>query len=631
MPVIILIFNKCFSHSSIPSMWSMNFLISIFKKGDNYDPNNYRGIAIGSCLCKLFSLVLLERIEKKIASTQPISPNQIGFKAGHRTADHIFVINTLVNKIVRVEKKRLFIAFIDFHKAYDSVNRNLLLIKLLRLGISGLFYRNIKASLNSISYLVKVKGGHLNPISSSVGLKQGGVLRPLLFNVFIDDIGKIFDESCDPIYALKRPLSHLLYADDLALISSSQCGLNNSLSKLKMFCEKWQIKVNLKKSQIVIFNPAGKKLNNYIFKLGNVNMEIVKSYTYLGIELLASGSFWLTKENLMDKARKAMFPLFSTISQFQLPCANSVKLFQALIRPIALYNAENWAIFTFGQIKKIEENPLSFLSYLTDSDPDKVFQKYIKFILGVNSSCTNIATLGEIGEYPMMVHAMVSLLTFWHRICNMPEATLVKQAMEIQSVLGPENSEWLGTVKLLLSILGLNSHYLDTKLLDTASFNDLVRKRIKTRFINLWQSHVSGVNLGPNESSKLRFYKLFKNSFEREPYLDLIPTFQMRKYITKFRCSDHVLEIETGRHKNIKVEERVCKICHRGIEDELHFLTYCNKYNDLRAYYFGNENYNWRQIIQCREKYISFKLGNFLTKAFKTRNNHLKTCVIGHI
>ena len=111
-------------------------------------------------------------------------------------------------------------------------------------------------------------------------------------------------------------------------------------------------------------------------------MEIVKSYTYLGIELLASGSFWLTKENLMDKARKAMFPLFSTISQFQLPCANSVKLFQALIRPIALYNAENWAIFTFGQIKKIEENPLSFLSYLTDSDPDKVFQKYIKFILG---------------------------------------------------------------------------------------------------------------------------------------------------------------------------------------------------------------------------------------------------------
>ena len=97
--------------------------------------------------------------------------------------------------------------------------------------------------------------------------------------------------------------------------------------------------------------------------------------------------------------------------------------------------------------------------------------------------------------------------------------------------------------------------FLEHPILDTASFNDIVRKRIKTHFINLWQSHVSGANLGPNESSKLRFYKLVKNSFEREPYLDLIPTFQMRKYITKFRCSDHILEIETCRHQNMKVEE----------------------------------------------------------------------------
>ena len=87
-------------------------------------------------------------------------------------------------------------------------------------------------TVNSISYLVKVKGGHLNPISSSLGLKQGGVLSPLLFNIFIDDMEKIFDESCDPVKALKNPLSHLLYADDLSLISSSQSGLNICLSKL---------------------------------------------------------------------------------------------------------------------------------------------------------------------------------------------------------------------------------------------------------------------------------------------------------------------------------------------------------------------------------------------------------------
>ena len=126
---------------------------------------------------------------------RPISPNQIGFEKGHRTSDHVFVLTTVVNKFLKVEKKRLFVAFIDFRKAYDKINRNLLLLKLQKRGIKGLFYRNIKAIYNDISYLIKVKGGYLDPISSTCGLKQGGVLSPSLFNIFIDDIKDIFDKK----------------------------------------------------------------------------------------------------------------------------------------------------------------------------------------------------------------------------------------------------------------------------------------------------------------------------------------------------------------------------------------------------------------------------------------------------
>ena len=353
LPVIMQLFNKIFLHATIPDIWSLNFLVTIFKKGDNCDPNNYRGIAIGSCLSKLFSLILLDRIEKRIEVSNPISPNQIGFKSGCRTADHVFVIKALVNKIVNVEKKKLFVAFIDFRKAYDTVNRKLLLLKLLRLGTNGLFYRNIKASLNSISYLVKIKGGVLSPISSSLGLKQGGVLSPLLFNVFIDELGKIFDESCDPIKELKKTILHLLYADDLVIMSTSHTGLNKGLEKLKLFTDEWQLKVNMTKSQVIVFNPIGKMIDkNLSFKFGGVKMDIVKSYTYLGIELVASGSFRLAKQNLMDKARKAMFPLMSTIAQFHLPVPDSLKLFHAMIRPTALYNSENWGTFSRDIIKK---------------------------------------------------------------------------------------------------------------------------------------------------------------------------------------------------------------------------------------------------------------------------------------
>ena len=153
-------------------------------------------------ISKLFNLIILERLEKRIKRFYTLSPNQIGFKKGHRTSDHMFVLNSIVNKIVRKEKGKLFVAFIDFRKAFDRVNRKLILLKLQRLGIKGLLYRNIKEMYRSISYLVKVDGGHLEAIKSLVGLKQGCVLSRIFFNLYIDDIRYIFDESCDPVKSL---------------------------------------------------------------------------------------------------------------------------------------------------------------------------------------------------------------------------------------------------------------------------------------------------------------------------------------------------------------------------------------------------------------------------------------------
>ena len=114
---------------------------------------------------------------------------------------------------MKIKKKKLYVAFIDFRKAYDKVNRTLLLLKLQKLGISGLFYKNIKVMYEQVYYLVNVKGGHLSPIASRIGLKQGGVLSPLLFNIYVDDIKDIFDDSCCPIDIFENALCHLLYAN----------------------------------------------------------------------------------------------------------------------------------------------------------------------------------------------------------------------------------------------------------------------------------------------------------------------------------------------------------------------------------------------------------------------------------
>ena len=104
-PMLLLLFNKAFSDAYHPLQWSENFLKPNLKKGETCDPDNSRGIAIGSIVAKLFCLVLLDRLDNRITKTKPISINQIGFMKGYRTADHIFVLKTIVHKIVSNEKK----------------------------------------------------------------------------------------------------------------------------------------------------------------------------------------------------------------------------------------------------------------------------------------------------------------------------------------------------------------------------------------------------------------------------------------------------------------------------------------------------------------------------------------------
>ena len=120
-PMLLIIFNKAFCNVSHPSIWSENFLKSILKKGDSADPNNYRGIAVGSIVGKLFNLILLSRLEKRIQSTFPISYNQIGFTKGHRTADHIFVLKTIVssNRSSRMEE-----TFCGFYRLSKIIRSN---------------------------------------------------------------------------------------------------------------------------------------------------------------------------------------------------------------------------------------------------------------------------------------------------------------------------------------------------------------------------------------------------------------------------------------------------------------------------------------------------------------------------
>ena len=93
---------------------------------------------------------------------------------------------------------------------------------------------------------------------------------------------------------------------------------------------------------------------------------------------------------------------------------------------------------------------MGLLFYADKSYPNSLQQKFLKYILSVKKNCSNMATLGEIGETPIIFHGFVSLLSFWHRTRNMAEDTLAKQALNVMANENNAKFEWLATVKFLL-------------------------------------------------------------------------------------------------------------------------------------------------------------------------------------
>ena len=146
-----------------------------------------------------------------------ISDEQIGFRSGYRTSDHIFKSKTILDKYLS-KSKMVYAYFIDLRNALDSVLPPTLSFKVVDAGVGEHFLSVLKSMYGNIELRVRLDNISLSDVfSSSVGVFQGGNLSLNLFKIFINDMTKLFDSSCCPVSLGSRLLNSLLYADDLLL------------------------------------------------------------------------------------------------------------------------------------------------------------------------------------------------------------------------------------------------------------------------------------------------------------------------------------------------------------------------------------------------------------------------------
>ena len=152
--------------------------------GDIGDPSNYRVITVCSCLGKFFTLIIDDCLTKYLDEHNIINNNQIGFRKGYRTSDHVLVLKSPIDHYTKNDKK-VYACFVDFQKAYDTIWRNGLFYKLMKYGFSKKIIFLLKSMYDRIVSAVKVKSGLTATFTSLSGVRQGCNLSPTLFNIFV--------------------------------------------------------------------------------------------------------------------------------------------------------------------------------------------------------------------------------------------------------------------------------------------------------------------------------------------------------------------------------------------------------------------------------------------------------------
>ncbi len=624
VPLIKKIFNLTLEIGYFPKSWRKGYLINILKSGCITDPNNYRGITLTSCVGKLFSSIMNARLVNFLDVNKIYSMFQFGFREDCCTTDNVYILNKVMASY-RNKKRKLYMCYIDFKKAFDKVWRAGLLLKILKLGITGKFYQAIKSMYTENFTAVKVNGRVTDFFECSLGVRQGDSLSPTLFNLYINDLGHMFNtDDSEPAMYGDIKVGCLMYADDLVILSDSKKGMQNSLNKLSNYCKKWKLEINVNKSKIMIGSQK-KAANEESFYIDTQELEQVHTYKYLGLEISSNGSMHLAQDRLAKQGLKAWFYIRNNLYSAKVwPVNVFIKSFDTVVKPIILYGSEIWGqnMFMNKDGKILQYKPFNYMFPC-----ERANIRVCKQILGVPSQSTNIAVLAELGRFPLSMEVIRSIFKRYSRLEGIKKDCLLKHVY-MESVKMDNSLQKLIThLCNMINFPGIENVNLKEKSICKSMVNNL-----RQRLIYHYEKVFFDV-MNSDTNRKLCTYKHFKKAFKEEHYLICVENPVQRKMLTRFRISAHNLYIERGRYKKVERENRICNLCTcNEIEDEFHFFMKCSLYEDLRNKYIKelvlqyDNPYSWQAflyVMQLSNAFECNKIATFVYEAMTKRNSHL--------
>jgi hypothetical protein len=395
---------QIWKEGEVPQAWKDASIVTIFKKGDRTECGNYRGISLLSIASKIFARVLLNRLTTHV-TPNVVPESQCGFRSNRSTVDMIFCLRQLQEKCIE-QNRALYIVFVDFTKAFDTVGRTGLWKLLRKYGCPDKF-TSLVESLHT-GMMASVSDGTNSSDSFGVtnGVKQGCVLAPTLFSIFLSAmLEEAFRDLDDGVYIQSRQdadlynvahfraktkctlqlIRDLLFADDSALLAHSPEEIQRIIDAFSEASKKFGLKINIKKTE-VLYQPDRARTKEVDIKVDGVKLNSVPEFTYLGSTVSNDGRIDVEIQKRMAKASAAFGRLRQRLwNNHHVSTRVKGKIYRAVVISTLLYGAESWTVYR-QQVKKLHAFMMRHLrSILKITWMDKVTNEEILDRMGLPS------------------------------------------------------------------------------------------------------------------------------------------------------------------------------------------------------------------------------------------------------
>lgn len=332
VPYLAQLYNMVLEQETVPKQWCSSDIILLYKKGNPLDVSNYRPISLLSSVYKLFTSILQTRLTPSIDAHQPIE--QAGFRSGYSTIDHIHTLDQVMGKYIEYNYP-LYIAFIDYSKAFDSITHSSIWRALKTCEINQT-YINILINIysQSVSRVKMERKGE--EIAIGKGVRQGDPISPKLFIAVLEQVFKNIQWKNKGISILNKRLTHLRFADDIIIFAESATQLEDMMNTLDKESKKVGLHMNTSKTKAMT-NSRRRLIN-----VAGTEIDYVNEYIYLGKHISFSPS---NNEEEVDRRINTAWKKFwsqKEILKGEYSIAHKKIVMDTCILPSLTYGSQTW-------------------------------------------------------------------------------------------------------------------------------------------------------------------------------------------------------------------------------------------------------------------------------------------------